>query len=52
MVPPTAPIVTFKPATVADVTQGAAVFVVATKDGDKVTANFVAVGTAGVKPPM
>jgi hypothetical protein len=52
VVPSTAPIVTFKPATVTDVTQGATVFVVATKDGDKVTANFVAVGTHGIKPPM
>jgi hypothetical protein len=52
IVPPTAPIVTFKPGTMADVTKGANVFVSATKDEGKVTANAVAVGIGGVKPPM
>ena len=52
LVPPTAPIVTFKPGTMAEVTKGATVFVNATKDDGKITANAVAVGTDGVKPPM
>ena len=52
LVPPTAPIVTFKPGTMSDVTKGATVFVIATKDGDKTMANSVAVGVDGVKPPM
>jgi hypothetical protein len=52
LVPPTAPIVTFAPGTLAEVTKGATVFVNATKDEGKVTANAVAVGTDGVKPPM
>lgn len=52
IVPPTAPVVTFKPATKADVTQGANVFIIAMKEGDKVTAGMIAVGKDGVKPPM
>jgi len=36
----------------AEVTKGATVFVNATKDDGKVTANAVAVGVNGVKPPM
>jgi hypothetical protein len=52
LVPPTAPIVTFKPGMMSEVTKGAPVFVNATKDGDKITANAVAVGVDGVKPPM
>ena len=52
LVPPTAPIVTFKPGKMADVTKGASVFVIATKAGDKAMANSVAVGVDGVKPPM
>lgn len=52
VVPPTAPVVTFKPGTMADVTKGANVFIVATSDGGKVTANVVAVGADGVTPPM
>ena len=52
LVPPTAPIVTFKPGTMAEVTKGATVFVAATKDDGKVTADAVAVGVNGVKPPM
>jgi hypothetical protein len=34
------------------VTTGAPVFVNAVKDGDTVTANVVAVGVDGVRPPM
>ena len=52
LVPPTAPVVTFKPGAMSDVTKGATVFVNATKDGDKVMANAVAVGMGGVRPPM
>jgi hypothetical protein len=52
LVPPTAPIVTLAPGTLSEVTKGTTVFVVATKDEGKVTANMVAVGADGVKPPM
>jgi hypothetical protein len=52
IVPPTAPVVTFKPGTVSDVTKGASVFINAMKDEGKITANAVAVGMNGVKPPM
>ncbi len=52
LVPPTAPIVTFQPGTMAEVTQGAAVFVNGVNDGHGVTANVVAVGVDGVRPPM
>ena len=52
LVPPTAPIVAYHPGTMADVTKGAAVFVNGVKDGDEVTANAVAVGVDGVRPPM
>jgi hypothetical protein len=52
IVPPSAPVVTFKPGTVSDVTKGASVFVNAIKDEGKITAAAVAVGMNGVKPPM
>ncbi len=52
LVPPTAPIVTFAPGARTDLATGAAVFVNATVDGGKTTANSVAVGADGVKPPM
>jgi hypothetical protein len=52
LVPPTAPIVSFRPGTMAEVKDGDTVFVNATEDGGKITANAVAVGTDGVKPPM
>jgi hypothetical protein len=52
IVPPTAPIVTFKPGMMSDVTTGATVFVNASKDGDTVSANAVAVGVDGATPPM
>lgn len=52
LVPPTAPIVTFKPGAVSEVKKGSVVFVNATKDNGKVMANAVAVGSEGVNPPM
>lgn len=52
LVPPTAPIVTFKPGTMAEVAKGATVFIAATKDEGKVAANAVVIGANGVKPPM
>ena len=52
LVPPTAPIVTFQPATMADVAVGNTVFIVANNDESKLTANSVSIGTPGVNPPM
>jgi hypothetical protein len=52
IVPPTAPIVTFRPGTVSEVTKGAPVFIKAVKNGNSVTAEAVAVGIDGVTPPM
>lgn len=52
LVPPTAPIVTFHPATTADLTKGAAVFINAATDQNKTTAGVVAIGKDGLKPPM
>ncbi len=52
LVPPTAPIVTFEPNTVADVVAGKVVFINASNDDGKLTANSVAVGTPGAPPPM
>jgi len=52
LVPPTAPIVTFEPSTMAALVKGKAVFVNASNDSGKLTANAVAVGTDGVPPPM
>jgi hypothetical protein len=52
-VPPTAPIVTFAPATRDDLKPGAPIFLGATKDADgKLTAARVTVGKDGVAPPM
>jgi hypothetical protein len=52
-VPPSAPIVTFAPATRADLKPGAGVMFGATKNADgKLTASRVTVGTNGVNPPM
>jgi hypothetical protein len=52
-VPPSAPIVTFAPATVADLKPGAKVFLAAVPGPDgKLTAARVTVGTHGVTPPM
>lgn len=52
LVPPTAPIVAFQPGTMADVVVGKTVFVNASNDDDKLSANAVAVGTSGAEPPM
>jgi hypothetical protein len=52
-VPPSAPIVTFAPATAADLRAGARIFCIAAKGpDDKLTAARVTVGTHGVMPPM
>ena len=52
LVPPTAPIVTFRPGTKDEVAKGDAVFIKATQTGSGLEANTVAVGVDGVKPPM
>jgi hypothetical protein len=51
LVPPTAPIVTYELGERAELKPGAAVFINAVNDGGTVTANAVAVGIDGVKPP-
>ena len=52
LVPPTAPIVTYRPGTEALVAKGSDVFVKATETGSGLVADTVAVGVDGVKPPM
>jgi hypothetical protein len=52
LVPPTAPIVTFRPGTKDLVAKGNDVFIKATQTGSGLEANAVAVGVDGVKPPM
>jgi hypothetical protein len=52
LVPPTAPIVAFLPAERPAVTTGAHVFIKASDDGGKATADFVAIGQDGLTPPM
>ena len=52
LVPPTAPIVTYRPGTKALVAKGADVFIKATETGSDLVANTVAVGVDGVRPPM
>ena len=52
LVPPTAPIVTFRLGTEALVAKGGDVFVKATKTDSGLVANAVAVGVGGIKPPM
>jgi hypothetical protein len=52
LVPPTAPIVTFEPNTMSDVAKGKVVFISASNDDGKLTANAVAVGTDSAQPPM
>ena len=52
LVPPTAPIVTFRPGTEALVAKGSDLFIKATKTGSGLVANAVAVGVGGVRPPM
>ncbi len=52
LVPPTAPVVTFAPGAISDVTTGKVVFIGASNDDGKLTANSVNVGSDGVNPPM
>jgi hypothetical protein len=52
VVPPSAPIVTFRPGSTADLMKGASVFVQGATNGGQTTAGLVAVGIDGVKPPM
>ena len=52
LVPPTAPIVAFQPGDRSAVMTGAHVFIRASEDGGKTTADFVAVGKEGLTPPM
>jgi len=52
LVPPTAPIVTFRPGTKDVVAKGDDVFIKATQTSSGLEANAVAVGVDGVKPPM
>ena len=52
LVPPTTPIVTFRPGTKALVAKGNDVFVKATQTGSSLVADTVAVGVGGVRPPM
>ena len=52
LVPPTAPIVTFKPGTKALLVKGNDAFIKATQTGSGLAASTIAVGVDGVKPPM
>jgi hypothetical protein len=52
IVPPTAPIVKFRPGAKADATDGSHVFVKASETDGKISADVVAVGVDGVVPPM
>lgn len=52
IVPPTAPIVKFRPGVQADATDGSHVFIKAGETDGKITADVVAVGVDGVVPPM
>lgn len=52
LVPPTAPIVTFRPGTKTLLAKGSDVFIKAMQTGPGLVANTVAVGVDGVKPPM
>ena len=52
LVPPTAPIVTFRPGTNALLAKGNDAFIKATHTGSGLVADTVAVGVDGVKPPM
>ena len=52
LVPPTAPIVAFQPDTLSDLSKGKTVFINASNDDGKLTANSVAIGTEGAPPPM
>lgn len=52
VVPPTAPIVTFRPGDKAELTSGATVFINGVNQAGEVVANSVSVGSEGVNPPM
>jgi hypothetical protein len=52
LVPPTAPIVTFRSGTKALMMKGNDVYIKATKTGSGLVANTVAVGADGLRPPM
>jgi len=52
VVPPSAPIVTFRPGSTGDLLKGASVFIQGATNGGQTTAGLVAVGIDGVKPPM
>lgn len=52
LVPPTAPIVKFAPGMMAELKTGASVFIKASETDGKVSADAVAFGVGGVKPPM
>jgi hypothetical protein len=52
LVPPTAPIVTYRPGTKALVAKGNDVFIKAIHTGADLVANAIAVGVDGVRPPM
>ncbi len=52
IVPPSAPIVKFRPGAKADATDGSHVFVKASETDGKISADVVAVGVDGVVPPM
>jgi hypothetical protein len=52
IVPPTAPIVTYRPGDRADLTSGVTVFINGVSQGGEVVANSVSVGSDGVNPPM
>ena len=52
LVPPTVPVVTYERGEKSDVAPGSAVIVSGINQDGKVTANVVAVGIDGVKPPM
>jgi hypothetical protein len=50
LVPPTAPIVTFKPGSVSDVAAGDNILVVATKHPTRITRHLIAPCAGGVRP--
>jgi hypothetical protein len=52
LVPPSVPVVAFRPGTKSDVSKGVFVFVDASEDGGSLTAKLVAAGIGGVKPPF
>lgn len=52
LVPPTAPVVTFRPGSKALLAKGKYIFIRATKTGSSLVANAIAVGVHGAKPPM